>query len=118
MPHLSLELSQNLTIADEGTLLVKLNTALFASGQFKASLDIKSRIYHSSTSLIGLGGDDGEHFVVAHLSIMAGRTDEIKADLVARVMSVLQEEISQTHTNVQYAVNLTELSAVYQKAIL
>lgn len=118
MPHLSLELSQNLTIADEKALLVKLNTALFASGQFKASLDIKSRIYHSKASLIGLGADDGEHFVVAHLAIMAGRTDEIKADLVARVLGVLQEEIGQTHQHVQYAVNLTELSAYYQKAIL
>lgn len=118
MPHLTVELSKNLQVANESDLLLKLNSVLFDSGQFKASSDIKSRIYHMSESLIGLGADDGEHFVVAHLAIMAGRTDAIKADLVARVMAVLQAEISKTYQNVQYAVNLTELSAVYQKAIV
>lgn len=118
MPHLSLELSKELAVADEADLLLKLNATLFDSGQFAKSKDIKSRVYHASDSLIGLGADDGEHFVVAHLAIMAGRTDEIKADLVRRVMATLQDEIGKTHQNVQYAVNLTELSAVYQKAMV
>lgn len=118
MPHLTLELSKNLKIADEADLLLKLNTALFESSQFAQSKDIKSRVYHATDSLIGLAFDDGEHFVVAHLAIMAGRSDEIKSDLVGRVMSVLQSEIGKTYQNVQYAVNLTELSSVYQKAIV
>lgn len=118
MPHLSVEISKHLKVADESDLLLKLNTALFASGQFKEAKDIKSRIYHANDSLIGLGADDGEHFVVAHLAIMAGRSDEIKRDLVARVLAVLQDEIGKTYQNVQYAVNLTELSPFYQKAIL
>lgn len=118
MPHLTLELSKNLKIADEADLLLKLNTALFESGQFAQSKDIKSRVYHATDSLIGLGFDDGEHFAVAHLAIIAGRSDEIKVDLVGRVMSVLQSEIGKSYKNVQYAVNLTELSSVYQKAIV
>lgn len=118
MPHLTLEFSKNIHVADEADLLFKLNSALFESGQFKQTKDIKSRIHHAKESLIGLGSDDGEHFVVAHLAIMVGRTDEIKADLVGRVMSVLQDEIGKTYQNVQYAVNLTELSSIYQKAIV
>lgn len=118
MPHLTLELSKNLTITDEADLLLKLNTALFKSGQFAQSKDIKSRVYHATDSLIGLVFDDGEHFVVAHLAIMTGHSDEIKADLVRLVMSVLQSEIGKTYQNVQYAVNLTELSDVYQKVIV
>lgn len=118
MPHLTLEFSQHIKVDNEADLLLKLNTVLFASGQFSASKDIKSRIYHGKRSLIGLGVDDGEHFVVAHLAIMAGRSDEIKADLVERVLSVLQGEIVKYYQNVQYAVNLTELSSFYQKAIM
>lgn len=118
MPHLSVEFSQHIQVSDETDLLLRLNTALFDSGQFGASKDIKSRIYHANNSLIGLGADDGERFVVAHLAIMAGRSDEIKRDLVARVLAVLQAEIGKDHHNVQYAVNLTELSPFYQKAIL
>ncbi|MDO4896041.1 MAG: hypothetical protein Q3971_01655 [Moraxella sp.] len=118
MPHLTLELSKDLAVANEADLLLKLNTVLFDSGQFAKSKDIKTCLYHSEQSLIGFGGDDGEHFVVAHLAMMAGRTDDIKEDLVRRVMSVLQSEIGKTHQNVQYAINLTELSNVYQKAII
>lgn len=118
MPHLTLEFSQNLQITNESDLLLQLNTTLFASGQFTHKKDIKTRLYHANNSLIGLGNDDGKHFVVAHLSIMAGRTDDIKADLVGRVMNVLQNTIGKTHQNVQYAVNLTELSPHYQKAIV
>ncbi|WP_066801217.1 5-carboxymethyl-2-hydroxymuconate Delta-isomerase [Moraxella oblonga] len=118
MPHVTLEFSQNLQIANEGDLLLQLNTTLFESGQFKHSKDIKTRLYHANGSLIGLGAGDGEHFVVAHLAIMAGRTDDIKADLVERVMNVLQKTIGKTHQNVQYTVNLTELSPHYQKAII
>lgn len=118
MPHLTLEFSKNLKVANEHELLTKLNTVLFESGQFRQAKDIKSRIYHASDSLIGLGEADGEHFVVAHLAIMQGRTDEIKADLVGRVMAVLQDDIGKSYQNVQYAVNLTELSPFYQKTCI
>lgn len=113
MPHLTLELSKDLNVQDERALLLLLNHALYDSGQFKIQ-DIKTRLYHSQNSLIGFG-DDGEHFVVAHLKIMAGRTDEIKTDLVNRVMAVLKHEFGAG--NVQYAVNLTELSPFYQKSV-
>lgn len=122
MPHLTLEVSKHLPIADETELLLKLNTALYQSGQFKHSKDIKSRLYRTDGYLIGFGNDgthqDGEHFVVAHLCILKGRSDEIKAELVGCVMAVLQSYISPHVAGVQYAVNLTELADVYQKAIV
>ena len=114
MPHLTLELSKDLKPKDERALLVSLNSALYDSGQFKIQ-DIKSRLYYRQNSLIGFG-DDGEHFVVAHLAMMAGRTDDVKSELVGRVMAVLEREFC--HQNVQCAVNLTELSGVYQKAVV
>lgn len=121
MPHLTLEISKNLLI-NEMDLLHKLNFALYDSGQFKNSKDIKSRIYRMDSHLIGFGCDgayqDGGHFAVACLAIMKGRTDEIKADLVGRIMAVLQDNISPHVSGVQYAVNITELSDVYQKAIV
>ena len=117
MPHTTVELSQGVNI-DETELLSKLNHALFATGQFKESRDIKGRIHRSDASLIGLGAEDGGHFVIAHLAIMQGRTDEIKSDLVSVVMKVLQQVVSPKLTGVQYAVNLTELSHFYQKALV
>lgn len=118
MPHLSLEISKNVPEFDETELLLKLNTALFASGKFKQSKDIKSRLYRTDSHLIGLGGQDGEHFVIAHLAIMKGRSDDVKRELVDCVIETLQAYFSPHVAGVQYTVNLTELSDVYQKAVL
>lgn len=117
MPHLILEISQGVQI-DENELLSAANHALFATGRFKQTKDIKSRIHRTHTSLIGLGVDDGELFVSARLLIMAGRDDKTKHALVETVLTTLQTIIGRTHTNVQYAVDLQELSPYYQKAII
>lgn len=117
MPHLILEISQGVQI-DENELLSAANHALFATGQFKEAKDIKSRIHRTHASLIGLGADDGELFVSARLLIMAGRDDATKHALVETVLNSLQAVIGQAHTNVQYAVDLQELSPYYQKAII
>lgn len=118
MPHITVELSQGVEI-NEKELLFALNHALFATGQFKDSRDIKGRIHRSDASLIGLGMQgDGEHFVVAHLAIMQGRTDDIKENLASAVMNVLQKMIEPKLKGVQYTVNLTELSPIYQKVFI
>lgn len=116
MPHVIVELSQKIDI-DEDKLLFDLNHALFATGEFKASGDIKSRIYRSNTSLIGLGAD-GEHFVMAHFWLLAGRTDDIKNSLMSVIIQVLQAHICPKYANVQYLVNLQELPSFYQKATI
>ncbi|MFA9486091.1 hypothetical protein LU276_01410 [Moraxella haemolytica] len=115
MPHLTIEISQDLKI-DEAQLLMHLNQALFATGEFKAAKDIKSRIHRTDASLIGLG-DDGLLFVSARLAIMAGRSENTKHELVALVLKNLQEVVGKYNTQVQYTVDLQELSSYYQKVI-
>lgn len=117
MPHLIVEISQGVQV-DGDELLSAVNHALFATEQFKYAKDIKSRIHRTDVSLIGLGVDDGELFVSAQLLIMAGRDDKTKHALVETVLTTLQTIIGRTHTNVQYAVDLQELSPYYQKAII
>lgn len=46
MPHITLEISENITINNPKMLLNKLNQALFATGHFRQINDIKSRIYY------------------------------------------------------------------------
>lgn len=115
MPHLIVELSDSLTDIDERVLLSHLNTVLLASGEFRAG-DIKSRIHRAHTSLIGQG-NDGTHFAVATLKLLSGRTDDTKAQLVQDVLTALQDTISHTHQNVQYGVDIVELSRFYKKAL-
>lgn len=117
MPHLTLEISQNVQV-DASYLLTQLNQALFATGEFKAAKDIKSRIYRTDASLIGFGAEDGEAFVSARLAIMAGRNDETKQKLVSVVLKTMQDVLAVNNANVQYTVDLQELSAYYQKAIV
>ncbi|MDO4441688.1 MAG: hypothetical protein Q4B81_05865 [Moraxella sp.] len=116
MPHLTIEISQGVQV-DETKLLSYLNQALFATGEFKESKDIKSRIHRTGTSLIGLGADDGVRFISARLAIMAGRSDKTKHELVALVLKELQEVVALDNAQVQYTVDLQELSPYYQKTI-
>ena len=116
MPHLIIEISQGVQV-DGDELLLAANHALFATGQFKHAKDIKSRIHRTDHSLIGFG-DDGELFVSVRLLIMAGRDDKTKHDLVETVLTAVQNVIGQVHANVQYAVDLQELSPYYQKTIV
>lgn len=115
MPHLTLELSQGVQV-DDMALLSAINQALFDTGHFEVSKDIKSRIHRTDCSLIGFVGD-GENFVVGHLAIMAGRDEATKHALVATILKVLQDIVGLDNTGVQYAVDLVELSPYYQKAM-
>lgn len=117
MPHVIIELSSQLDFPAHEQLLTAINTILYDSGQFGATKDIKSRIYRAQTSLIGTNIDDGEHFVVAHLVLLPGRHDGIKVDLANRIMITLQAHISPHVQNVQYAVDVRELSKSYIKAV-
>lgn len=116
MPHLIVELSKELVV-DEEMLLTKLNTTILDSGLFQ-SQDIKSRVYRTSSSLIGLGAEcDGKHFAFANILLLSGRTPETKSALTASVLQALQDIISTQYQEVQYAVDIQDLSSHYQKAI-
>lgn len=116
MPHITLEISENITINNPKMLLNKLNQALFATGHFRQINDIKSRIYYPTLSLVGDDWQAG--FVAVTLKLLAGHTTQIKNNLAETVLNVLQDEFAQDDydkISVQCSVEILELSDNYQK---
>jgi len=90
MPHLHLEYTPNLTQLNADVALLRLNNALVASGQFAAESDIKSRAMKVEYFRVGTGlGERG--FVHVTLSLLSGRSPEIKKQLADSLLAVLQE---------------------------
>ncbi|AVO57763.1 MULTISPECIES: 5-carboxymethyl-2-hydroxymuconate Delta-isomerase [Pseudomonas] len=89
MPHLHMEYTANLPQLDADKALLRFNHALVASGQF-AEYDIKSRARKVETFRVGTGlGERG--FVHVKLSLLSGRSPEIKKQLSQSLLAVLQE---------------------------
>ncbi|AZD06895.1 putative 5-carboxymethyl-2-hydroxymuconate delta isomerase [Pseudomonas chlororaphis] len=89
MPHLHMEYTANLPQLDADKALLRLNNALVASGQF-AEYDIKSRARKVETFRIGTGLGE-RAFVHVKLSLLSGRSPEIKKQLSQSLLAVLQE---------------------------
>ncbi len=88
MPHLTLEYTNNLTALDAGRVLLALNHALVASGQFE-DIDIKSRALPLETFLIGTSV--GNHaFVHVKLALLSGRSSQTKSELSSALLRVLR----------------------------
>ncbi len=109
MPHLNLDYSANLTHLNVDVLLLRLNQALVASGQFADELDIKSRAqavthFRVGTSPLTRG------FAHVRLAIMAGRHPLVKKQLTSALLDVLRDSIGPSaEVDVQFSVELHEL---------
>ncbi|SDY78528.1 5-carboxymethyl-2-hydroxymuconate Delta-isomerase [Pseudomonas sp. NFIX28] len=89
MPHLHMEYTANLPQLDADKALLRFNHALVASGQF-AEYDIKSRARQVETFRVGTGLGE-RAFVHVKLSLLSGRSPEIKKQLSQSLLAVLQE---------------------------
>ena len=89
MPHLYMEYTANLPQLDADKALLRFNHALVASGQF-AEYDIKSRARKVETFRVGTGLGE-RAFVHVKLSLLSGRSPEIKKQLSQSLLAVLQE---------------------------
>lgn len=110
MPHLTLEISNDIAVDNGMKLLETINHALIKTEVFKA-VDIKSRIYHPSANLVGLPSDV-QGFVYARLSMLAGRDDAIKQHLATLILTILKEQFGD---KVQYGVAIDDLPNHYIK---
>lgn len=117
MPHITLEISQNIAVKNPTKLLDKLNQALFATGHFGQISDIKSRIYCPYASLVGDNEQLG--FVAITFKLLAGRSTQIKDKLSKTVLEVLQNELGVNNPNIviHYSIELLDLSDNYQKVV-
>ncbi|MHA6790287.1 5-carboxymethyl-2-hydroxymuconate Delta-isomerase [Pseudomonas bijieensis] len=90
MPHLHLEYTANLPELNAEVALMRLNNALVLSGQFGAELDIKSRAVKHETFRVGTSlGERG--FVHVKLALLSGHSPEIKKQLSASLLAVIQD---------------------------
>ncbi len=89
MPHLTLEYSDNVPSFDAHSVLLELNQALVASGQFE-EIDIKSRAVRHDTYVVGTAPDN-RGFVHVTLAILSGRSPQTKRALSEGVLHALKQ---------------------------
>ena len=122
MPHLTIQATPNVIIPHEESLLKALNQALWDSGHFGKSTDIKARILPLNTFLVGVEDDEQEHgFIYANCKLMVGRDITIRNELSEILMTTLEAELATEQsgrTSLQICVEVGELSEVYKKKIL
>ena len=122
MPHLTIQVTPNVSIAHEESLLKSLNQALWDSGQFKQPADIKARIVPIETFLVGVEDDEQAYgFIYAHLKLMSGRDMAIRNQLAELLVATIEEKIGAEQSGraaLQICVEVEEISAVYHKKML
>ncbi|QOD12885.1 5-carboxymethyl-2-hydroxymuconate Delta-isomerase [Psychrobacter sp. 28M-43] len=122
MPHLTIQVTPNVSIAHEESLLKSLNKALWDSGQFKLPTDIKARIVPIKSFLVGVEDDEQANgFIYAHLKLMSGRDTVTRDQLAELLVAAIEEKIGAEQSGraaLQICVEVEEISAVYHKKIL
>ena len=119
MPHLTIQVTPNVSIPHAESLLKSLNKALWDSGHFGKPTDIKARIIPIEAFLVGIEDDEQAYgFVYAHLKIMAGRDSVIRHQLSELLVATIEDKLSAAQSGrsaLQICVEVEEISAVYQK---
>lgn len=122
MPHLTIQMTPNVSIAHEESFLKALNKALWDSGHFGKPTDIKARIVPIETFLVGVEDDEQAYgFIYAHLKLMTGRDMVIRNQLAGLLVTTIEQEISAEQSGraaLQICVEVEEISAVYHKKML
>uniref|UniRef100_UPI003566FED9 5-carboxymethyl-2-hydroxymuconate isomerase n=1 Tax=Psychrobacter sp. TaxID=56811 RepID=UPI003566FED9 len=94
MPHLTIQMTPNVSIAHEESLLKALNKALWDSEHFGKPTDIKARIVPIETFLVGVEDDEQAYgFIYAHLKLMTGRDLVIRNQLAGLLVTAIEQEI-------------------------
>ena len=122
MPHLTIQMTPNVSIAHEESFLKALNKALWNSGHFGTPTDIKARIVPIETFLVGVEDDEQAcGFIYAHLKLMTGRDMVIRNQLAGLLVTAIEQEIGAEQSGraaLQICVEVEEISAVYHKKML
>lgn len=116
MPHLHVEYTRNLTDIEPDKLLIKLNHALMATGQFANEGDIKARAVQLDHFRVGIGLG-ARAFVYVRLAILSGRSPEVKRKLSDDLLAALHEGVKlPAATDVQFGVDIVDMDrAAYGK---
>ena len=122
MPHLTIQVTPNVTIAHEESFLKALNQALWDSGHFAKPADIKARIIPIETFLVGIADDEQRSgFIYAQLKLMSGRDEVVRHQLAELLVTAIKEILDGEQSGrvgVQICVEVEEISAIYHKKML
>ncbi len=122
MPHLTIQMTPNVSIAHEESFLKALNKALWDSGQFKQPAEIKTRIVPIETFLVGVEDDEqASGFIYANLKLMSGRDMVVRNQLAELLTVAIENTLSEQQSGraaLQICVEVEEISAVYHKKML
>ena len=122
MPHLTIQVTPNVTITHEESFIKALNQVLWDSGHFGKPTDIKARIVPIETFLVGIEDDERRNgFVYAQLKIMSGRAEVIRNQLAELLTAAIEERLNVQQSGraaIQICVEVEELSAIYHKKVL
>lgn len=122
MPHLSIQVTPNISIAHEESFLKALNKVLWDSGYFGKATDIKARIVPIEAFLVGVEDNEQANcFVYAHLKIMTGRDIIIRNQLAELLLATIEQTLGAEQSGrvaLQICVEVEEISTVYHKKML
>lgn len=119
MPHMYVEYSANLIDLPKAALLEQLTGAVCGHPTITDEADVKTRIRAESDYQIGLNSA-GRAFVHVQLSLLSGRTAEVKKELSDRLAAVLHQLVpAQDGLAVQLSVDIVDMErASYYKGKL
>ena len=122
MPHLTIQVTPNISIAHEESFLKALNKVLWDSGHFGKATDIKARIVPIEAFLVGVEDDEQTNgFVYAHLKIMSGRDMIIRNQLAELLLATIEQTLGAEQSGrvaLQICVEVEEISTLYHKKML
>jgi len=119
MPHLTIQATSNVSINHKESLLKTLNKVLWDSGHFGKPTDIKTRMIPIDTFLVGVEDDERTNgFIYANLTIMTGRSLDIRNQLAELLITTIDTELSEKQSEkfaLQICVEVQDGNGVYHK---
>ena len=109
MPHIHVEYSDNVQFAAK-PLLLAINQAFIAAGYATDPSDVKSRAVCQSDYVVGVELESQHAYVHAKVSLLAGRSDTLKAEIADLVLSILEQHVpKQQDVHLQLCVELLDM---------
>ncbi|ATO19673.1 5-carboxymethyl-2-hydroxymuconate isomerase [Acinetobacter sp. LoGeW2-3] len=120
MPHLHIEYSDNIQNLDVKPMLLGIHQALCAANYIQNPNDLKSRAICQQDYVIGVDLNTTQAYVHAKVSLLSGRSSELKQAISQCVLQVLQQHVPvQPGLTVQLCVEILDMPKdCYSKAII
>lgn len=119
MPHLHIEYSDNIENLDVKPMLLAINQALFEGQYVNDPNDVKSRAIQQRCYVIGIDQDAAQAYMHAKVSLLSGRSPELKQEISQCVLAVMQKHIPvQTGLTLQLCVEIQDMQREFYNKII